>query len=117
MKDLLVIAGVSIVACVFMFMVYDARADELQEHYEDEAAKPRQTFEEIVADTFDFEEYSKWISDRQRFDAKANQEREQQIQCVANSKNPKQCVDPHWCLYPSNERKDECILYNLKMGF
>lgn len=34
MKDLMVIAGVSIVACVFMFMVYDARADELQEHYE-----------------------------------------------------------------------------------
>ena len=117
MKDLMVIAGVSIVACVFMFMVYDARADELQEHYEDEAAKPRQSFEEIVADTFTFEEYAEWTSIRQRFEARANKENERQLACVEKGGHPKQCVDPHWCLYPSNERKDECILYNLKMGF
>lgn len=108
---------IALVGWLIVLMISIVWADELEEHYEDEATKPKQTFEEVVADTFDFEEYAEWTAIRQKFEAKENQKREQQIQCVANSKNPKQCVDPHWCLYPSNETKDECVLYNLKIGF
>ena len=75
-----------------------------------------QTFEEIVADTFTFEEFAEWTAIKQKFEAKTNKEKEQQLACVAKGKHAKTCVDPHWCLYPSNEKKDECVKYNIKRG-
>ena len=101
---------------VLLLLSLNSWADELEKHYDDEATKPKQTFEEVVADTFDFEEYAEWTAIRQKFEAKANKEREQQLACVAKGKNPKQCVDPHWCLYPTNEKKAECVKYNIKLG-
>ena len=93
-------------------------ADEIEEQYADKEKelKEKQTFEEIVADTFTFEEFAEWTANRQKFQAKENKEKEQQLACVAKGKNPKQCVDPDWCLYPSNEKKDECVKYNIKKG-
>lgn len=95
-----------------------AIADDLEKQYEkkEQKLKEKQTFEEIVADTLTFEEYAEWTAIRQKFEAKANQEKEQQLSCVAKGKHPKQCVDPDWCLYPSNEKKDECFKYNIKKG-
>ena len=95
-----------------------ALADGIEKQYEkkEQELLEKQTFEEIVADTFTFEEYAEWTAVRQKFQAKENQEKEQQLACVAKGKHPKQCVDPHWCLYPSNERKDECVKYNIKKG-
>ena len=95
-----------------------ALADDIEKQYEkkEQKLKEKQTFEEIVADTFNFEEYAEWTAIRQKFEAKANQEKEQQLSCVAKGKHPKQCVDPDWCLYPSNEKKDECVKYNIKKG-
>jgi hypothetical protein len=111
--------GLLIVAIgwLILSMITIVWADELEKHYENEETNPKQTFEGIVADTFDFEEYAEWTAIRQKFEAKANKEKEQQLACIGKGGHPKQCVDPHWCLYPSNERKDECILYNLKTGF
>lgn len=95
-----------------------AFADEIEEQYADKEKelKEKQTFEEIVADTLTFEEFAEWTANRQKFQAKENKEKEQQLACVAKGKNPKQCVDPDWCLYPSNEKKDECVKYNIKKG-
>ena len=92
-------------------------ADELEEQYANEQVKEKQTFEEIVADTFDFEEYAEWTAIRQKFEAKANKENEHQLACVAKGKKAKICVDPNWCLYPSNFDKDECVWYKIKHGF
>ena len=75
-----------------------------------------QTFEEIVADTLSFEEFAEWTTIKQKFEAKANKEKEQQLACVAKGKHAKTCVDPHWCLYPDNEKKAECVKYNVKRG-
>ena len=96
----------------------DAWADDIEKQYEkkEQKLKEKQTFEEIVADTFNFEEYAEWTAIRQRFQAQENKEKERQLACVANGKHPKQCVDPDWCLYPSNEKKDECVKYNIKKG-
>ena len=96
----------------------DAWADDIEKQYADKEKelKEKQTFEEIVADTLSFEEYAEWTANRQKFQAKENQEKEQQLACVEKGGHPKQCVDPHWCLYPSNERKDECVKYNIKKG-
>ena len=95
-----------------------ALADDIEKQYEkkERKLKEKQTFEEIVADTFTFEEYAEWTAIRQKFEAKENQEKEQQLACVAKGKHPKQCVDPDWCLYLSNEKKDECVKYNIKKG-
>ena len=96
----------------------DAWADDIEKQYADKEKelKEKQTFEEIVADTLSFEEYAEWTANRQKFQAKENQEKEQQLACVAKGKHPKQCVDPHWCLYPSNEKKPECVKYYVKLG-
>jgi len=112
-RALLIVA----VAWLLLTMMSIVLADELEEHYEDQATKPKQTFEEIVADTFDFEEYAEWTAVRQKFEAKANKEKEQQLACVAKGKKAKTCVDPDWCLYPSNFNKDECVWYKIKHGF
>jgi len=112
-RALLIVA----VAWLLLTMMSIVLADELEEHYEDQATKPKQTFEEIVADTFDFEEYAEWTAVRQKFEAKANKEKEQQLACVAKGKKAKTCVDPNWCLYPSNFNKDECVWYKIKHGF
>ena len=98
---------------LFVFC-YQLIADELEDHYEKEAMKPKQTFEEIVADTFTFDEFAEWTATRQRFEAKENKDKEQQLDCVAKGKKVKTCVDPHWCLYPSNFDKDECTWYRIK---
>lgn len=111
-RALLIVA----VAWLILTMVSIVWADELDEHYEDEATKSKQTFEEIVADTFDFEEYAEWTAVRQKFQAKENKEKEQQLACVAKGDHVKSCIDPHWCLYPTNEKKDECVKYNIKQG-
>lgn len=76
-----------------------------------------QTFEEIVADTLTFEEFAEWTATKQKFEARANKEREQQLACVAKGKKAKTCVDPHWCLYPDNLSKDECAWYRIKYDF
>lgn len=73
--------------------------------------------EQVVADTFTFEEFAEWTVIRQKFEARENKEREQQLACVAKGKNPKICVDPNWCLYPANFDKDECVWYKIKHGF
>jgi len=95
-----------------------ALADDIEKQYEkkEQKLKEKQTFEEIVADTFNFEEYAEWTAIRQKFEAKANNERERQLACVEKGGHPKQCVDPHWCLYPTNEKKAECVKYNIKRG-
>jgi len=113
--------GLLIAAILWLIlsMVSIVWADELEKEYakkEQEQLEKKQTFEEIVADTLTFEEYAEWTAIRQKFESKANKENEQQLACVANSNHPKQCVDPHWCLYPSNEKKDECVKYNIKKG-
>lgn len=111
--------GLLIVAIgwLILSMITIVWADELEKHYDDEATKPKQTFEEIVADTFDFEEYAEWTAIRQKFESKENKEKEQQLACVAKGKKAKTCVDPDWCLYPSNFDKDECVWYKIKHGF
>ena len=76
----------------------------------------RTPLEQVVAETLTFEEFAEWTAIRQKFEARENNEKERQMQCVAKDGHPKQCVDPHWCLYPSNERKDECVKYNVKQG-
>ena len=95
-----------------------ALADELEKHYSDKEKelKEKQTFEEIVADTLTFEEFAEWTANRQKFQAKENKEKERQLACVEKGGHPKQCVDPDWCLYPSNEKKTECVKYNIKRG-
>ena len=95
-----------------------AFADEIEEQYADKEKelKEKQTFEEIVADTFTFEEFAEWTANRQKFQAWENKENERQLACVEKGGHPKQCVDPDWCLYPSNEKKDECVKYNIKKG-
>lgn len=105
---------IALVGWLLIIMMSIVWADELEEHYADEQHKEKQTFEEIVADTFDFEEYAEWTAVRQKFEAKANKEKEQQVACVAKGKKAKTCVDPHWCLYPSNFDKDECVWYRIK---
>ena len=70
--------------------------------------------EQIVAETLTFEEYAEWLKIRQKFEAKANKEKEQQLACVANGTNPKTCVDPHWCLYPDKIDTKECVWYRVK---
>jgi hypothetical protein len=112
-RALLIVA----VAWLLLTMMSIVWADELEKHYEDQSTKSKQTFEEIIADTFDFEEYAEWTAVRQKFEAKANKEREQQLACVAKGKKAKTCVDPNWCLYPSNFNKDECVWYKIKHGF
>ena len=93
-----------------------ALADDLEKQYEkkEQKLKEKQTFEESVADTFTFEEYAEWTAIRQKFEAKENQEKEQQLACVADGKHPKQCVDPDWCLYPNNLETKECRSYRRK---
>jgi len=76
----------------------------------------RTPLEQVVAETLTFEEFAEWTAIRQKFEARENNEKEKQMQCVAKGGHPKQCVDPHWCLYPSNEKKDECVKYNIKQG-
>lgn len=113
--------GLLIAAILWLIlsMVSIVWADELEEEYakkEQEQLEKKQTFEEIVADTFDFEEYAEWTSIRQKFQAKENAENDRQLSCVEKGEYPKQCVDPDWCLYPTNEKKDECVKYNIKKG-
>jgi len=74
------------------------------------------TIEQVVADTFTFEEFAEWTAIRQKFEAKANKEKEKQLACVAKGKHAKTCIDPHWCLYLDNEKKAECVKYNVKRG-
>ena len=76
----------------------------------------RTPLEQVVAETLTFEEFAEWTAIRQKFEARENNEKEKQMQCVTKGGHPKQCVDPHWCLYPSNEKKDECVKYNIKQG-
>jgi hypothetical protein len=96
----------------------DTWADDIEKQYADKEKelKEKQTFEEIVADTLSFEEYAGWTANRQRFQAQENKEKERQLACVEKGGHPKQCVDPHWCLYPSNEKKSECVKYYVKLG-
>ena len=70
--------------------------------------------EQVVSDTLTFEEFAEWTAIRQRFEARANNEKERQIQCVIKGTNSKTCIDPHWCLYPDNLNKDECVWYRIK---
>jgi len=95
-----------------------AFADTIEKGYErkEQEIKEKQTFEEIVADTLSFEEFAELIALKQRFQARETKENERQLACVEKGGHPKQCVDPHWCLYPSNEKKDECVKYNIKKG-
>lgn len=73
-------------------------------------------FEQIVAETLTFEEFAELTKIRQKFEARENNEKDRQLACVAMGGHPKQCVDPHWCLYPSNEKKSECVKYYVKLG-
>lgn len=70
--------------------------------------------EQIVAETLTFEEFAELTKIKQKFEAKANKEKEQQLVCVANGTNPKTCVDPHWCLYPDKIDTKECVWYRVK---
>lgn len=108
--------GLLIAAILWLIlsMVSIVWADELEKKYEKDSLKEKKTFEEIVADTFNFEEYAEWTAVRQKFEAKANNEKEQQLACVAKGKKAKTCVDPHWCLYPDKLDKDECVWYRIK---
>jgi hypothetical protein len=96
----------------------DAWADDIEKQYADKEKelKEKQTVEEIVADTLSFEEYAEWTAIKQRFQARETKENERQLACVEKGEHPKQCVDPNWCLYPSNENKSECVKYNIKHG-
>ena len=73
-------------------------------------------FEQIVSETLTFEEFAELTKIRQKFEARENNEKDRQLTCVAKGGHPKQCIDPHWCLYPSNENKAECVKYNIKHG-
>jgi len=74
-------------------------------------------FEQIVADTFTFEEFAEWTAIRQKFQAKQTKENERQLSCVEQGGHPKQCVDPNWCLYPTNFDLDQCVWYKIKHGY
>lgn len=71
-------------------------------------------FNQIVADTFTIEEYAEWLKVQQDFQAKETIQKEKQLSCVSQGKNAKTCVDEHWCLYPNNLNKDECVWYKIK---
>jgi len=81
------------------------------------ATKSEQTFNEIVTDTLTFQEYTEWLKVQQKFQAKETKEKEQFLSCIEKGTNKKTCVDPHWCLYPSEFSKDECVWYRIKYGF
>ena len=113
--------GLLIAAILWLIlsMVSIVWADELEEEYakkEQEQLEKKQTFEEIVADTLTFDEFAEWTATRQRFQAQTTKENERQLACVEKGEHVKQCVDPNWCLYPSNENKSECVKYNIKHG-
>jgi flagellar motility protein MotE (MotC chaperone) len=111
--------GILIAAVAWLLLsMADAWADDIDKQYEkkDAELKERQTFEEIVADTLTFEEYAEWTANRQKFQALENKEKERQLACVEKGGHPKQCVDPHWCLYPTNEKNTECVKYYVKRG-
>ena len=111
--------GLLIVAIgwLILSMITIVWADELEKKYEKDGLNEKKTFEQIVAETLTFEEFAELTRIKQKFEARENNEKERQLACVVKGRHPKQCVDPHWCLYPSNEKKDQCILYNLKTGF
>lgn len=67
-----------------------------------------QSFNEILVDTFTIEEYAEWLSVKQKFQAKESQYKEQFISCIESGKDKRLCNDPHYCLYPSNEKADIC---------
>jgi len=62
-------------------------------------------------------EKSQYWETKKRLDARIAKENDEKLSCVAKGGNPQICVDPHWCLYPSNENKSECVKYNIKHGF
>lgn len=72
------------------------------------------SFEQIVAETLTFEEFAELTKIKQKFEAKENKVREEQMQCVAKGGNAKTCVDPHWCLYPDKIDTTECTWYRVK---
>jgi hypothetical protein len=78
--------------------------------------RDRTPFEQIVAETLTFEEFAELAKIKQKFEARENNEKDRQLTCVAKGGQPTQCVDPHWCLYPSNEKKSECVKYYVKLG-
>jgi hypothetical protein len=78
--------------------------------------RDRTPFEQIVAETLTFEEFAELAKIKQKFEARENNEKERQMQCVVKGGHPQICVDPHWCLYPSNEKKSECVKYYVKLG-
>jgi hypothetical protein len=92
-------------------------ADQLEKQYakkEKQLKEKKLTFEEQVAETLTFEEYAEWLALRQKFEARENNEKEQQLACITNGTNPKTCVDPHWCLYPTKLNTDQCVWYKIK---
>ena len=113
-KALLIVA----VAWLILTMVSIVWADNIEKTYEkkEQEIKEKQTFEEIVANTLSFEEFAEWTAIKQKFQAQQTKENERQLSCVEKGGHVKQCVDPHWCLYPTNEKKDECVKYNIKHG-
>ena len=71
-------------------------------------------FNQLVAETFTIEEYAEWLKVQQSFQAKETREKEQFLSCIEKGTNKKTCVDPHWCLYPNQLNKDECVWYKIK---
>lgn len=67
-----------------------------------------QSFEQIIADTFTFEEFAEWTAIRQKFQSKATQEKEQFISCIESGTDKRFCKDPHFCLHPAYEKADIC---------
>ena len=72
--------------------------------------------EQVVSDTFTIGEFAEWTAIKQKFEARENNDKDRQLACVAKGGYPQICVDPHWCLYPTNENKSECVKYNIKHG-
>ena len=72
------------------------------------AISAEQTINEIVADTLTFDEYAEWLSVKQKFQVKESQRKEQFISCIESGQDKRLCNDPHYCLYPSNEKADIC---------
>ena len=71
-------------------------------------------YNQLIADTLTFEEYAEWLSVQQKFQAKETQQKDEFLSCIEKGTNKKTCVDPHWCLYPSNLETDECVWYKIK---
>ena len=65
-------------------------------------------FNKLVVDTFTIEEYAEWLSVKQKFQAKETRQKEQFISCIESGIDKRLCTDPHYCLYPSNEKANIC---------